>query len=53
MLGLAAIFSQTLQAQERMISGVVVSSEDGFASFDMVRTEQPLVRGGNHVAYGG
>ena len=29
MLGLAAIFSQTLQAQERMISGVVVSSEDG------------------------
>ncbi len=26
---------------------------EGFATFDMIRTEQPLVRGGNHVAYGG
>lgn len=26
---------------------------EGFAVFDMIRTEQPLVRGGNHVAYGG
>ena len=26
---------------------------EGFATFDMIRTEKPLVRGGNHVAYGG
>ncbi len=26
---------------------------EGFATYDLVRTEQPLVRGGNHIAYGG